>query len=78
MFTGKEILVAVVSTVITFGIMLAIIKRLSSTLLDFLRETLLELKNNDIKLFEKTENLDKDIIGIKKDIEHLEEKKSGD
>lgn len=69
MFSGKEILVAGAAVIITVGVVWFVIKWLISAALDYLRETLLELKSNDVKLFEKTNAIEICNTGMKKDIE---------
>lgn len=69
MFSGKEILVAGSAIVITVGVVWFLIKWLISAALDYLRETLIELKNNDVKLFDKQIASEKCDIAMKKDIE---------
>lgn len=68
MFTGKEILIAVVSAIISVISMLAVIKWLSNALLNYLRETLLELKQNDQIIFDQINKNKNCITGMKKDI----------
>lgn len=80
MLSGKEIYVAIASSVITFGSMLGIIKLLLSDNIKNLRESLLALKNNDIrnterydKLLERINLQEKCSATMKKDIEHNEQ-----
>ena len=68
MLSGKEILVAISSGVITVISMFGIIKLLLSNNIANLREALLELKSNDRTLFDRINELEKCITSMKKDI----------
>lgn len=84
MFEGKKIFEELVINVVTFGIMLALIKWLSNTIWNNLKEALLKLENNDVSISNKVDDVEKElnnkidkntlcITGMKKDIEHDEQ-----